>query len=244
MFCPKCGTELSASANFCKNCGIAITKKSASNSTSITLDIKNKQKNEFLSENPKLTSNKSVDKRPFFKNLSSSQKFILLGIALSIVFILYLGLSKDKDASEIKDTKKSYSSSDIRGTLKQGVEYTYWPGGNAAGTAVSTEKEIYLSLQDYEKLCKANEGFTKLGAASLTTLDPKARSLFFEGNTDELASNWTSNTSYTYRCRATLTVSGMYNGSSARVHINGGITGFILNNENKILVRAADSMSN
>jgi hypothetical protein len=167
---------------------------------------------------------------------ASSKKIRVIGTCVIIVLITFFFYRPNIELTKIDPIQQL--------GLKEGIKYHYWPGGNAAGTAKSTETMVYLQEPEYEKLCKASQGVSKGGASGLALLDSKGFYLLNNGKLDKLTFSWSSDTGRKYRCRVHLTVSGNYQGSSTRVDVEGGADEFILNNEGKLLISSASLFNN
>jgi hypothetical protein len=124
-----------------------------------------------------------------------------------------------------------------RKRLLQGKEYSYY-GDSKCTTDGNT---VCLVPADYEHLCKLAKSMTKLAASGLTIFDPAASHLVTNGTTDSLEVSWDGSSSSKFKCRATITVSGIYKGSSRRVTSYGGVTQFIVNNSNEVLAHSASA---
>lgn len=122
-----------------------------------------------------------------------------------------------------------------RKRLLPGKEYTYSGGCTTEGN------QVCLVPADYEYLCKLAKSMTQLAASRLTSLDNVASHLVTNGATDSIEVSWQGSSSSKYKCRATITVSGIYKGSSSRVTSYGGVSEFIVNNSNKVLVHNAST---
>lgn len=119
--------------------------------------------------------------------------------------------------------------------LQTGMEYSYY--GDSSCTN-STDK-VCLNITEYEQLCKITKGMTKLAASGLTTFDNVASNLLLNGSIESNNVSWEGSTDYKLKCRASVTVSGIYKGSSRRVTSEGGVTTFTVNKSNEVLAHSA-----
>ena len=124
--------------------------------------------------------------------------------------------------------------------LQTGIEYSYY-GDTSCTNSTDT---VCLNINEYEQLCKKTKGMTKMAASGLTTFDNVAYHLLKNGSIDSNIVSWEGSTTYKYKCRASMTVSGIFNGSSRRVTSDGGVTTFILNNSNEVLAHSASLTKN
>ena len=116
----------------------------------------------------------------------------------------------------------------LKKQLERGIKYTFYESR-------CTEKENIkcISQEMYEQLCKANEGMTGWSEISLVVPDRKAHELYDGGTVETAKVYWSDSTK---KCIGTITVSGIYRGTSARATNDGTVTEFTLNDKNKIVV--------
>ncbi|WP_416548454.1 MAP7 domain-containing protein [Limnohabitans sp. DCL3] len=145
-------------------------------------------------------------------------------------------IAAEKKAKELAEEMARPKPID-RKKLLQGKEYTYY--GDSKCTTEGNK--VCLTPADYEHLCRIAKSMTQLAASGLTIFDPAASHLVTNGTTDSLEVSWNGSASSKFKCRATITVSGIYRGSSRRVTSYGGVTQFIINGNNEVLAHSASS---
>ncbi len=150
-------------------------------------------------------------------------------ILLTITCLLLIACNKD---SQKENTSKANQK--VKNQLERGINYTF----NTRGPCLERGSDRCITQEMYEQLCKASEGMTKHGASILTMLDSQADALREGVKTEDTKVYW-SDSSKT--CIGTITVSGMYKGTSTRKTINGRVSVFVLNDENKILAHQISS---
>ena len=217
-------TSISAS-KFCVSCG-----------QNIKFDIK------FC---PACGAENKISRKPIDVGEQKANKYILKVVAFiffaAVIAILVFVSTKtntttNKNSANPPPPAQSTSDS-IKSRLQQGVEYT-WYNDSSCKPSNST---VCLSFEDYQSLCTSNEGLTK-NATDILGIFVKGYSQLLKGGViEDMRAYWSP--SHTYKCRATVTVSGIYQGNSARVTADGGVSTFILNSDNKLLVHSATTMS-
>jgi len=119
--------------------------------------------------------------------------------------------------------------------LQAGTEYKWFNDSSCT----DRENEICVSNEDYKALCLSASGVSKMASRMLTNFNRRANYLLDNGDIDELSVHWKDG--YKYGCRVIMQVSGMVQGSSARENLEGGVTGFIFNQDRKILAHTASA---
>ena len=116
---------------------------------------------------------------------------------------------------------------------QQGVTYTYYSDGSCK----PTQNIICLSRDEYIAICKVAKGVTN-GAvktrAVMANRDEKA--LLEGGNFETVRVLWAESNSGKSHCYAIATVSGIVDGTSKRLDIQGIASQFILSDKNNVLV--------
>ena len=156
-----------------------------------------------------------------------------LSIILLTTLVIGCNNQTQNDSSNKTIQNTQPVSQSIKSQLTKGIEYSYY--GDSSCTESETKKCIDRDL--YEQLCKSNEGMTKFAAQMLTTFDFAAAALINGGDLEEVKVYWSD---ASQKCRAAITVSGIYKGTSTRRSLDGSVSTFILNNENKILASSTD----
>jgi hypothetical protein len=147
-------------------------------------------------------------------------------ILLTIISLLLVACNNE---SQKENTSKANQK--IKKQLERGVNYTY----NTRGPCLERGNDRCITQEMYEELCKANEGMTKYAASVLTMLDSEANALREGGKTENTKVYWSDSSK---ACIGTITVSGIYKGTSTRKTKNGRVSQFVLNDENKILAHS------
>jgi hypothetical protein len=150
-------------------------------------------------------------------------------ILLTIISLLLVACN-----NEPQKENTSKANQKIKNQLEKGVNYTF----NTRGPCLERGNDRCITQEMYEQLCKASEGMTKWGTGILTMMDSEADALREGGKTEDTKVYW-SDSSKT--CIGTITVSGMYKGTSTRKTIKGNVSVFVLNDENKILAHHISS---
>ena len=144
-------------------------------------------------------------------------------ILLTITLLLLIACN-----NETQTENKSKTNQKIKNQLQTGINYTF----NTRGPCLERDNNKCITQEMYEQLCKASEGMTKWGAEVLTMLDSEADALREGGKVENTKVYWSDTAK---ACMGTITVSGMYKGTSARKTKNGRVSQFILSDQNKIL---------
>lgn len=163
---------------------------------------------------------------------------LYIGLALLIVIALIVVMKKNSGNINTSQSTNSYSAaSSVKSRLEQGIEYTWYSDGSCS----SRDGTVCLSFQDYKELCDASQGLTKNASGVLGMFQPGYRDLVEGGDISNIRTYWATN--YKHPCRVTITVSGIYRGTSKRITADGGVTTFILNRQNELLVHHASDMN-
>lgn len=126
---------------------------------------------------------------------------------------------------------KSNTNQKIKNQLQTGINYTF----NSRGACLERGNDKCIAQEMYEQLCKASEGMTESAAWDLTMLDSEANALREGGKVEGIKVYWSDSTK---TCMGTITVSGIYKGTSTRKTKNGRVSQFTLNDQNKILAHS------
>jgi hypothetical protein len=114
--------------------------------------------------------------------------------------------------------------------MKRGVEYNYFTDKNHQ----DTEKEIYITKEDYKYLCENTRGITKFMSRTPGNGNSDYGYLIENGDFD----GWkvTYDSAYDKKeCRIEMTASGFIKGNSRRVTVRGYVSTFITSEEGLIL---------
>ncbi len=118
----------------------------------------------------------------------------------------------------------------VANKLQSGVGYNYFGDGSCS--------DHCLTKSDAEAACNDVKGYTKGMLRYLAvTASGKDKALLEGGNVEDFNVHWTGNS-----CRASITLSGVYDGSSARSNISGAANQFIVT-DGKILVHSVDTFA-
>ena len=158
-----------------------------------------------------------------------------LSIILLTMFVIGCNNQSQNESSNKTSQNTQPPMQSIKSQLTKGVEYSHY--GDSSCTEGETKKCIDRDM--YERLCKANEGMTKFAAQMLTTFDFAAAALINGGELEEAKVYWSD---ASQKCRATITVSGIYKGTSTRRSLDGSVSTFILNNEDRLLASSTNPM--
>ncbi len=154
-------------------------------------------------------------------------------ICLSILIGVLAACSKSTEK------KKTQDESAIKEKFKQGFEYTWYPDGSCK----SSSDQVCISLEDYKYLCLNSDGASKWAntLATASWYDHVASHLYENGGFQDNTITWRE--SAQTKCRLGVVVAGIYQGSSWRKMIDAGVSKFIVNSDNKIIVTNANPIS-
>jgi uncharacterized protein len=150
-------------------------------------------------------------------------------------------LPKPAPTKVLPSTQPPAGSNNSTNNWVQGIEYYYVTNPEIHGRC-KMEKNKCITFEEYKSACINAIGVTRLGSGSVA-MSGGIYNLFRNGSIDRLDVIWNSN----YRdfpCRVVMEVSGIVDGNSRRRDTNAKVEGFILNENNKILVHAANSYPN
>jgi hypothetical protein len=124
--------------------------------------------------------------------------------------------------------------------FKANVEYVWYHDGSCK----ETDSRSCITPEDYQYLCQNYKGITKHAGSVATSSwnDKIAGHLYENGGSVDANVTWEGNRN-NYQCRLLITVGGMYQGSIHKRNINAGISVFIINKNNEILVHFASPIS-
>lgn len=134
--------------------------------------------------------------------------------ALSMALLISLSSGRAANAQEIK--------------LVSGKTYKYYSDGSCA----TKDNDICLSRNDYTSVCKSAKGVTNNAIKVRAVLASRDEKALLEGGTFESINVVWGDT----KCFAFVTVSGIVDGTSKRLTIQGIASSFIVNSEGTILV--------
>lgn len=165
------------------------------------------------------------------------KKKIIQKLSIFLLPVFVIGCNNQSQNENSNKTSQNIQPvlQSIKSQLTKGVEYSYF--GDSSCTESENKKCIDRDM--YERLCKANEGMTKFAAQMLTTFDFAAAALLNGGDVEETKVYWSD---ASQKCRASITVSGIYKGTSTRRNLNGSVSTFIVNDENKLLASSTNPM--
>jgi hypothetical protein len=135
-------------------------------------------------------------------------------------------------------TESANPQSKISVPLKAGHDYNWYRDNSCT----DRERETCVSYEDYKALCESASGASKMASMALTTFNRRANYLLTNGDVDEIRVAWRDG--YTYGCRMSMQVSGIFQGSSAREGLEGGVSTFIYSEDGKILAHFASETNN
>lgn len=137
---------------------------------------------------------------------------------------------KGESQTSYKDSLKQNPQSAIqalKNQMRKEIQYTYF----SDNSCIEKENKQCITREMYEELCKANEGMTRNQAEMLQIKNYKAL-LTANPSFEEPEVYWSDSLQ---NCRAAITVVGSYQGSYIRTRVDGLVSSFKLNEENKIL---------
>jgi len=147
---------------------------------------------------------------------------------MKIYSILFLTFAMIQNASAQKIKVKS--------GMIQGIEYSYFQDNSCR----ENNNQKCLDLETYKEMCSKNEGLTKMAAGMLTTFDTIGSRLFYNGgDIGNMRVYWSNSQNL---CRASITVSGILQGTSYRRSFDGSVTTFIINKQNELLVSSTNAI--
>lgn len=104
---------------------------------------------------------------------------------------------------------------------------------------------IYVTLDDYKKLCESAEGLTKKAVSYLSMFDSHGASAYLieNGNIDNIEIEWKPSTqgNFYLACSIAVSVSGIYKGSSSRGIIDSWAKTFIVNDKGEVLIHTTNA---
>ena len=159
-----------------------------------------------------------------------------LYIILLTSFVIGCNNQTQSDSSNKTNQNTQPVPQSIKNQLTKGMEYSYFGDGSCR----ESDNKKCIDLEMYERICKANEGMTKFAAQMLTTFDFAAAALINGGDVEETKVYWSD---ANQKCRASITVSGIYKGTSTRKSLNGSVSTFIVNDENKLLASSTNPIN-
>lgn len=122
-------------------------------------------------------------------------------------------------------------------SLQAGMEYEWYDDSSCT----ERNDETCVSREDYKELCLLASGATKLGSRTLAILNGRATYLLENGDVDHIDVRWEDG--YKYGCRLLIEVSGIFQGSSTRETLEGGVTTFIVNQQGEVLAHSASEFN-
>ena len=180
-----------------------------------------------------------------FKMLTHKLKYLCL---LSLMGFLLLGCNKsdetevsqngDLSLSKMKELKseldKAYGEdSNGKSTYLENVDYSW----ASDGSCKPRENTVCLTENEYEKICLVTKGVSKYSLKVAAVMASHVeRTLLEGGNLESMSVTWGNSQSGKGRCYASVTVSGIVDGNSARKVVDGIAKRFQKNAEGEILV--------
>lgn len=123
----------------------------------------------------------------------------------------------------------------VSNEYKTGLYYKYY----SDGSCINHEFEKCLKQDEAKIFCKKISGYSNGLFKSLEFhYEDKVRTLFSAGSVGALETSWSGS-----RCKAKITASGIYRGSSAKVSISGQISGFVVTDQLEVLAHYLDGFS-
>ena len=117
--------------------------------------------------------------------------------------------------------------------FQQGITYNYFGDGGCTSRA----NEVCMNLADYQAACRAAKGVTQHSLKTRGVLaDPDEQALLNGGSLENTRIMYDVSRSGASHCYAIVTMSGIVDGTSKRLQIQGIVQSFIVDNRNQILV--------
>ena len=153
-----------------------------------------------------------------------------------IILLLLIFLSGCNNSANLETSSTTIESK--TNSWVKGIKY-YYAKNPEIHAACKMDEYKCITLEEYQSACNDAIGVTKLASSSVA-MSGGIHNLFRNGGIDRLDVIWNSN----YRdfpCRVVMEVSGIVNSNSRREATNAQVEGFILNENNQILVHEANS---
>lgn len=147
------------------------------------------------------------------KIVSYSIFFILLATTMFIY-------DEYKSSGSNNTNKQAGNKSAISSEYKPGIEYTYFSDGSCTPRAT----KVCVDIKQAEYLCKNISGYTKYLEDSFQGhYSERVRTIFKAGSVGGYETTWNGRI-----CASKKSASGIYNGTSTKIIMNGDITTFII----------------
>ena len=153
-----------------------------------------------------------------------------------IILLLLIFLSGCNNSTNLETLSPSNKSQ--TNNWVQGITYYYVTNPEIHG-ACKLEENKCITFEEYKSACINAKGVTKLGS-SRVAMSGGIDNLFRNGVVDRLEVVWNSNYQ-DFPCRVQMELSGIVRGNSRKESTNAKVEGFVLNENNKILVHDANS---
>lgn len=170
--------------------------------------------------------------------MNSTTKKIVLCVLLFLTlgYLLYVLSTQNKERptapSFKQDTQSMRESTQTNSRqLQTDVNYTFSEHCKEGVRTITTSTTVCISSEEYEKLCNDAQGVTKWGAGLMASFDTAGRYLVENGEIENVSVEWMG----AAVCRAFITVSGIYNGSSTRRNLKGRVDSFIISKSGSLL---------
>lgn len=145
------------------------------------------------------------------------------------------------DCNYLKKLRKEEEAERVQANkFIQGISYSYINDGSCK----SKQDEVCLNVQDYQYLCQKSTEATKWAASLAVPVwyDREASYLIENGGLSSLDVSW-DDSRQDYKCRLSITVQGIYNGSQVKKIKNSAVNNFIVNKEGEVLVHGASPIN-
>ena len=120
----------------------------------------------------------------------------------------------------------------ISSQYKSGIYYKFYNDSSCR----NHEIEKCLIPEEARVFCEKISGYSNGMFRSLEFhYEDKVRVLFSAGSVGALETTWTGS-----QCKAKITATGIYRGSSAKVTISGNISGFVVSDQQEVLAHYLD----
>lgn len=147
---------------------------------------------------------------------------------------LVAGGSKSSESAN-----KSNSNNNLK-KYKAGLEYSWAPSNDNASCKPS-DKKICLTSQEYKDICEVAAGISKQGINWRATFaSGEEKKLLQGGSYEDIRVLWAQSQLGKEQCYGVITASGIVNGNSTRMEIQGVVKTFMVDDNGKILVTAFD----
>jgi hypothetical protein len=237
MFCTECGVEVSPDSRFCNSCGAkqSIFSEDRGKFSKTTETTKTAANNIISSRYYKyfhltrMTVGRKFTEIYKLKSLWGIPLYFGLAILTTILFIIGSSKSSTPKVAVVVETSPVPAISNWR----SGITYASYGDGSC-----TPESDVQcLDENEYKDICIASTGVTNQSIILRAVNAIRVEKVLLEGgSTENISVKWGTTRSGRERCFVLLTKSGIVDGNSARLEIQGQAKNFILGDNGKVLV--------